>query len=478
MSETAIQPVQPASATMNTAPVVFAACSTIYVKNLNYRTTQQTLTRIFGAFGPIKNITIKNKENTNGHAMMFSFITYETEDQATAALNAMNGKTVEGRTLTVKYGKPLGSEEREHKPSIKVSNVHFRIRNEGLRKIFEKYNPLRVEIKLVNKNGKIQSSGVGIIELPSVEMQELAINEMNNTDHEGRTITVEKVHEKKAENAENTKTESGNEKVEKAENAEKTEKVETEKKDEKKEEKKEEEKPKAGGKTPSKTKVIVQNLHYRIRDEALRRMFAKYKPKAATVNVEKLKNGRVKSKEFGFVEFESEEMQQLAICEMNNTEHDGKYIVVKPAFERVVIAPEKVVYPIPLKSYYCNETVTLEIRGQQYKVTLKPDVKPGKQFKVEDAGMPLNGAKRDLIIELGEEESETFRREGDDLYHTVIYSKQYKDQTHQLELTLIDGTPYKTKALVKDDQVIHLMRYGFKMVSGLRGDYYIVIKLQ
>ena len=100
-------------------------------------------------------------------------------------------------------------------------------------------------------------------------MQELAIREMNNTDHEGRTITVEKVFEKKEENKEEVKEEV-------------------------KEEKKEQKEQKIdASKTQSKTKIIVQNLHYKIRDEALKRMFDKYKPKNANVNVEKLKNGKI-----------------------------------------------------------------------------------------------------------------------------------------------------------------------------------------
>lgn len=463
MAETPIQPVQPVAATLNAAPVVFAESNTIYVKNLNFRTTQNTLKQIFSKYGEVKNVTIKNKSNANGHAMMFSFITFETVEQATTALNEMNGKVVEGRTLTIKYGKALGTEEREHKPSIKVTNVHYKVRDEGLKTLFAKYQPIRAEIKLVNKGGKIQSTGIGIVELPSVEMQDLAVQEMNNTQCEGRTITVEKVVMKtKQEGDVETPAAPVQQPVQKEEKP--APKVEAPKPE--------------GGKVQSKTKVIVQNIHYRVRDEGLKKMFEKYRPKNANVNVEKMKGGKIKSKEFGFVEFESEEMQLLAITEMNNTEHDGKYIIVKPAFERVVIPPEKVVYPIPMKSYYINDTVTLEIKGQQYKVTLKPDVKPGKQFKVEGAGSPVNGVARDLIIELGVEESETFRREGDDLYHTVIYSKQYQGQTHQLELKLIDDTPYKAKAMVKEGEIIHLMRYGFKMSSGLRGDYYIVIKLQ
>lgn len=458
MAETPIQPL-PQTATMNQAPVVFAESNIIYVKNLNYRTNSNTLKHVFSKFGEVKNVAIKNKSTASNRTMMYAFITYETVEQATKALNEMNGKTLEGRTLTIKYGKDVTGEEKEHKPSIKVSNVHYKIRDEGLKKMFEKYQPIRANIKLKNKEGKWLSTGVGIVELPSEEMQELAIQEMNNTVHEGRPITVEKFVPKTAE----TQTEEPKEKPEQ--------------KEQQKPEQKQEPKVEAG-KVPSKTKIIVQNIHYRIRDDALLKMFEKYHPKSANVNVEKMKNGRVKSKEFGFVEFESEEMQQLAIAEMNNTEHDGKYIVVKPALERIVVAPEKVVYPIPMKSYYINDTVTLEIKGQQYKVTLKPDVKPGKQFRVEGAGSPVDGLTRDLIIELGVEENENFRREGDDLYHTVYYSKQYNGQQHELVLNLIDGTPYKTKAVVKQDQVIHLMRYGFKMSSGLRGDYYIVIKLQ
>ena len=61
--------------------------------------------------------------------MMYAFISYETVEQATKALNEMNGKTLEGRILTIKYGKDVTEEKKEHMPSIKVSNVHFKIRD-------------------------------------------------------------------------------------------------------------------------------------------------------------------------------------------------------------------------------------------------------------------------------------------------------------------------------------------------------------
>lgn len=66
-------------------------------------------------------------------------------------------------------------------------------------------------------------------------------------------------------------------------------------------------------KVPSKTTLFVTNLPYSVEDKELGDIFGDYKVKSAYI----VRRKNLKSKGFGFVEFESEEEQQKALEKMN-----------------------------------------------------------------------------------------------------------------------------------------------------------------
>jgi len=94
---------------------------------------------------------------------------------------------------------------------------------------------------------------------------------------------------------------------------------------------------------PSKTKVMVANLPYDLREEKLLEIFADYKPTSAKIAlrpiprfmVRKLqaRNEPRKGRGFGFVTLESEELQQKACSDMNGKEIEGREIAVKVAID-------------------------------------------------------------------------------------------------------------------------------------------------
>ncbi|KAF2100741.1 RNA-binding domain-containing protein [Rhizodiscina lignyota] len=94
---------------------------------------------------------------------------------------------------------------------------------------------------------------------------------------------------------------------------------------------------------PSKTKVMVANLPYDLREEKLMEIFKDYSPASAKIAlrpiprfmVKKLqaRNEPRKGRGFGFVTLASEEMQQKACDEMNGKEIEGREIAVKVAID-------------------------------------------------------------------------------------------------------------------------------------------------
>lgn len=77
------------------------------------------------------------------------------------------------------------------------------------------------------------------------------------------------------------------------------------------------------------TKLFVGNLSYSTREDKLTEVFSAFGAiKSVAVIIEKM-TGR--SKGFGFVEFENDEDAQKAIEQLNNTEIDGRSIIVNVA---------------------------------------------------------------------------------------------------------------------------------------------------
>ena len=82
----------------------------IYVGNLSYRTEDADLKQLFSEFGAVKSAKVIMDRETN-KSKGFGFIEMETADAGAKAIEALNGKENEGRTLRVNEAQP-----REEKP--------------------------------------------------------------------------------------------------------------------------------------------------------------------------------------------------------------------------------------------------------------------------------------------------------------------------------------------------------------------------
>jgi len=72
----------------------------IYVGNLSYDTTEAALTELFSTHGEILSTKLIEDQYTN-RSKGFAFIEMANEDEAQAAIKALNGKEVDGRNIKV-----------------------------------------------------------------------------------------------------------------------------------------------------------------------------------------------------------------------------------------------------------------------------------------------------------------------------------------------------------------------------------------
>lgn len=76
----------------------------LYVGNINYATTEDELTDLFAEFGNIVAVDIVFDRFT-GRSRGFGFVEMESETEASNAVDALNGREVDGRQLRVSEAK-------------------------------------------------------------------------------------------------------------------------------------------------------------------------------------------------------------------------------------------------------------------------------------------------------------------------------------------------------------------------------------
>ena len=77
----------------------------IYVGNLTFETTEDKLHVAFAEYGEVTSARVITDRMT-GRSRGFGFVEMANQEEAEAAIKAMNGRDVEGRTLTVNEARP------------------------------------------------------------------------------------------------------------------------------------------------------------------------------------------------------------------------------------------------------------------------------------------------------------------------------------------------------------------------------------
>ena len=77
----------------------------LYVGNLSFNTTETDLQDLFAQAGAVQEVTLMQDKFT-GKSRGFAFVTMSNEADAQKAITEFNGKTDEGRPLTVNEARP------------------------------------------------------------------------------------------------------------------------------------------------------------------------------------------------------------------------------------------------------------------------------------------------------------------------------------------------------------------------------------
>ncbi len=77
----------------------------LFVGNLSFNTTENDLQDAFASHGTVLEANLM-MDRTSGRPRGFGFVTMGTPEEAQNAMNALNGASLDGRSLTVNLARP------------------------------------------------------------------------------------------------------------------------------------------------------------------------------------------------------------------------------------------------------------------------------------------------------------------------------------------------------------------------------------
>ena len=77
----------------------------IYVGNLSYTTTEDSVRSLFESYGAVDRVSIATDRDT-GQVRGFGFVEMPVNSEADSAISGLNGRDLDGRTLNVNEARP------------------------------------------------------------------------------------------------------------------------------------------------------------------------------------------------------------------------------------------------------------------------------------------------------------------------------------------------------------------------------------
>ncbi|NWY38160.1 RBM19 protein, partial [Sylvia atricapilla] len=178
---------------------------TLFIKNLNFATTEDTLKETFSKAGALKSCTISKKKDKAGTllSMGFGFVEYKKPEGAQKALRQLQGCTVDGHKLEVKLS------ERAVRPAVKsarkkqtakkqktskilVRNIPFQATVKEIRELFSTFGELKT-VRLPKKMaGTGSHRGFGFVDFVTKQDAKKAFTALCHSTHlYGRRLVLE-----------------------------------------------------------------------------------------------------------------------------------------------------------------------------------------------------------------------------------------------------------------------------------------------
>jgi len=157
--------------------------------NLN----EDQLRHLFMGYGNVESVKIV-KEKMTQRSLGYGFVKFTNENEANAAIEGLNGRHIENKTLKVAIAKPPGS---EHLCNLYVAGLEPHLTKDDLFTIFQSYGRV-LESKVLVDRTTGTARGIGFVKFETPGEAEAATKALNNVTLAGtsKPLTV-RVAEKK-----------------------------------------------------------------------------------------------------------------------------------------------------------------------------------------------------------------------------------------------------------------------------------------
>jgi multiple RNA-binding domain-containing protein 1 len=179
--------------------------STLFVRNLNFVTTTASLTRAFKPLSGFLSAKVKTKIDPKRPqevlSMGFGFVEFRNNQQALAALAAMNGHSLDDHELLIQISRKAtdAAEEQRHKDNLKkvdahktkiiIKNLPFEATKKDVRALLGVYGQLR-SVKVPQKFNR-DTRGFAFADFVTAREAENAMEALRDTHLLGRRLVLE-----------------------------------------------------------------------------------------------------------------------------------------------------------------------------------------------------------------------------------------------------------------------------------------------
>jgi len=284
----------------------------VFIKNLDKSIDHKALFDTFSQFGNILSCKIELDENNESRG--YGYIQFATQEAGERAINKVNGMMLNGKKVYV--GPFVSRRERIQANSEKkftnvfIKNLDEKIDEEKLKEIFGKFGTIKSAI--IMRDDQSKSKGFGFVNFETTESAQKAVQEMNDSQLEGKTIYVGRA-QKKAEREAELRSKFEQMKLEHL--------------------------TKYQG-----VNLYIKNLDDEFDDDKLRGIFNQF---GTITSAKVMRDAKGSSKGFGFVCFTTPEEATKAVTEMN-----GKIVGSKPLY--VALAQRKEVRKAQLEAQFAQ----------------------------------------------------------------------------------------------------------------------------
>jgi len=135
---------------------------------------EDQLRHLFMGYGNVESVKII-KDKMTQRSMGYGFVKFSTEAEAQAAIEGLNGRQLESKTLKVAVAKPPGS---EHLCNLYIAGLEPHLTKEDMFTIFQSYGRV-LEAKILVDRTTGTARGIGFVKFETPGEAEAAIKALN-----------------------------------------------------------------------------------------------------------------------------------------------------------------------------------------------------------------------------------------------------------------------------------------------------------